>query len=360
MKKPLGKAPASTFWQEVAIFKALKTHIPWITFAAIVFGFLVDNAINGGSAKYEASTDILVQIDYQYTPLPTNAASDNLQVRVEHSTALNNEVRLLASTDVQAAAYKDAPMPGEDENPNAKIDLTISLIEGSSVIHASLVAEDREWAVAYLNALTKAYQTARNEAFSSVDQEAAITALRDDTRKELSLLTADQTETLKRAYLLLSGLRSSASLETQTRAAEMMAIFSQFNAVQPVSFAARAAEIAADVTQPAEPSPSPSPTDAELRNLAELETLLLEASELADDQLRLQNELRDVDQVLSRVELRNNTTRDLAVIAPPRASSTPIGLSPWKNLLLSTIVGFILASLVAIVIEGNRRARAAT
>ncbi len=308
----------------------------------------------------EARAELLIRYGYEYTPPSLGSSSDSMQVRIDPDTALANEVQILSSRPVLEAALAAVPHPGRPA-PDRPVPLgvadlleqvSISPVEGSSVVGLSVTDADPDWALAFTGAMIEAYRTRRADLFGSEQAVAALRSNRD-------VLAGRLEETLD---LLSEEIGRSAAPLLRTGAGP--------RSLEPVlqDWAETGIDLVNAVDDPSTGLPDQQASIDEvrrsLRRLLSLPGPALASSSSGEGELvRTLLDLRDdtvdalsrTERMLDSVALHGLMSERVEILSSPALVAQKGGLERWQRVLLAAVLATAAGLSLGLFVEGSRR-----
>ncbi len=342
-----------------------------------------------GAAWYTSRSDVpvrtvqselLVRIGYEYSPVPWSSATETQQINFRADEVIGTEIQLLTAEPTIQAALAAAPHPaigppGAGGYDAAQVLLarqrvSVTRLEGSTVLLVQVADPDEAWAIAFSSALLDAYFKERatffsDPAYDKLLSEDEAAATRESAKLDGELLVigrriAETTEYLGNTAASLAAspaqpeLRASLSRDVQA----LQIYVDGLGGLQALADSLdRLAQVLSAQNAPA--------TTAGTGNLVSDDLLKTAVNQLAEDAARLSSINQERDTLTSRLDtirmaklrksMRDEASHNMTVMTPPRVLATANGIDQVQRIALSGLMVLILSSLFFVYLDGIRR-----
>lgn len=331
---------------------------------------------------HTVQSELLVRVGYEYSPAPWASVSETQQINFRADEVIGTEIQLITSersiqkalAAVPHAGIGPQPAAGQDYDPTQILalrqKLAVKRLEGSNVILVELTDADTTWATAFSTALLGTYLDARTEYFSDPSYSKR---LDDEVMAAASRLAQLDVEALQISHGIAETVGyldgSAAALVASPTQPELRdALVRDLGAVRIYVSGLQRATYLLDTLDRLESvlaSESKPATTTGSGNLVSDDLLKSAVAHLAADAGRLEAIAEERDALAKRLDtlrtaqlrttLREEASRNMTIMTPPRALATSNGLDSVQRTVLAGLVALILSSLFFVYIDGLKR-----
>ncbi|WP_149866352.1 hypothetical protein [Tropicimonas marinistellae] len=358
-----GRARPRSFAEAEIVRPILANILPILlssTLLSLAVYFLTSNA----APIHRATTEVMIRIGYEYTPSPSDVGGDFQQVLFDADDVLGTEVQILSSPRVVSEAASQLSIPAEGPSPSVEGMLgriAIQRLEGSNILSVSVIGEDPDLSLRFLEGLTNAYfkrheELSKRSHYSGYvrDRLSALRAENEVLSRERDLLVQVAGRELPLFWDGLSVLRDDAAERENSRSlndnlVKLRVRMSTLPGWRELQSEFDQIETAESDAPEVGTSAAPDVQIAVLNErLSSLESAFERVTDI--DRTVATNTRRAVflHSALQRDSLRKAASHNISVVTPPYVEFDSIGLRPPEKALMAGIIGILAGCALAV------------